>query len=788
MFRSVLAGKPYSFVASLRQSQPSWTTLIYGLQDLFARNYSLNWREIYRGVPVTFQKSVPKYPLQKSPYFVPFRPPIHKGSPDTNEAPTGKPTLSKYAFLSELLPVETVEGMSVYNTDGHQISSFVNAHCVGGVPLCPASIYLEVVLQAAAHRNTSNVDISTAVFENIIFEHPLVFSKEQGSTAVSLQTKMSMADMDHGVHFTSSSGAGLVHCTGRVRCQTKPSQTTTDLLRRKVLQLERLRQSLDTEPTALMQKFSPKTIYNIIFPRVVKYSDPFLTLQQLSLGSSGLDGSGVFRLTALGSDGRHVTSPAFIDTLLHAAGFIANAHVTSDIACICVEIEQAVICCDYSKLYDQDLRVYCTVGDLDHSFIADAYAVGPDGRMVAYVAGMCFKKIRLKSFESHLSRAITSSDSKIIKATVPAARARITGEAQQPRTTNTAARGVVEDMLLEHETRATLRILSELCGLDQDIEMSQTLEQLGVDSLLMIELMDVLQQEFSHLAVDHRDLEGCKTVHELISLIAKASRLRAEIPRVPSLIHTRTTSPTAFAEGTDTPLEAQNEHSEAFKSIFMDVCGLDPEKEGRDCELALLGVDSLMSIELLEELSDRLGIKMDMRDYDMSDLTYGQLELLCAPRGRTLSGLQGHSTLETAVVASPYPISATPLSLTAGNVSERENTTDAVLETCVKLLQTGGGFKPSLYMFHDGSGLCSMYSKLHDIDQKLHGIYSLESPSSSPHSVSQETMEELAAWYIKHANLLRQSEELILGGKPLCCCSVPGYGAECFPANVTCSS
>ncbi|KAJ3497716.1 hypothetical protein NLG97_g1690 [Lecanicillium saksenae] len=764
MFRSALAGKPYSFVASLRHSQPAWTTLIYGLQDLFARNYSLNWREIYRGVPMAFQRSIPKYPLQKTSYFVPYRPPTRKSSPDTNEALTGKPPQPKYAFLSQLPPVETDDGMTVYNTGGHEISPFINAHCVGGVPLCPASVYLEVVLQAAAHQNTSDLDISTSVFENITFEHPLVLSKEQGSTAVSLQTKMSLADMDNGVHFTSSSGASLVHCIGDLRCERKRSQTTTDILRRKLLQLERLRQSLDTEPTALMQKFSSKTIYSIIFPRVVKYSDPFLTLQQLSLSSSGLDGSGIFRLTALESGGRYVTSPALLDTLLHAAGFIANAHVTSEIACICVDIEQAVICCDYFQLYDQDLRVYCTVGDLDHSFIADAYAVGPDGSMVAFAAGMRFKKIRLKSFESHLSRVVNLSGNKIIKAAIPTTHARTTGGAKPPQTANAAAKGVVEDMLLEHETRAALCILSQMCGLEQDIEMSQTLEQLGVDSLLMIELMDALQQELPHLAVDHRHLEGCKTVQELISLIANVSPSRTEIPRVPSLTHTRTTSPTAFAEGVDTPLEAENDHSEAFKSIFMDVCGLDPEKEGRDRELALLGVDSLMSIELIEELSDRLGIKMDMRDYDMSDLTYEQLELLCAPRGRTMSDLRDRSTMETTVLPSPYSMPAPPLSMTAGKVSGRENITETVLEKCVKLLQTGSRSKPSLFMFHDGSGLCSMYSKLHDIDQKLHAIYSLESPSSSPRNVAIETMEELAAWYIKHANLLQQPDEVILGG------------------------
>lgn len=724
------------------------------MQSLFLRNCSLNWRAVYRGVPVTFQRCLPKYPLEKAPYFVPFRPPVTKAL-DAINTPTADPKLSKFAFLSEVAPSGTGD-TTTFTTDSQQIGSFVKAHCVGGVPLCPASVYLEVVLQAAAHQNATSADIGISVFDDVIFEHPYVFSEDSSVQPTSLRTKMSSVGADRAIQFTSLSGTDMVHCTGSVRCLTKPSQNTTDLFRRKMLHVERLKHSLDTEPTALMQKFSPRTIYNLIFPRVVKYSDPFLTLQHLTLSGSGLDGKGVFRLSSLDAEskGSYVASPAFVDTLLHAAGFIANTHVTPDIACICVSIEQAVVCCDSSKLYDQDLRIYCTVGDLDHSFIADAYAIGPDGSMLAYVSGMCFKKIRLKSFEAHLSRAVGRSGGHKATATAPVIHRRNAETTQPQRPMNKTPKVVLEDTLSDQEDNTTLCILAQLCGLDQDPAMDHTLEQLGVDSLLMIELMELLQQEFSNLSFDSNDLENCRTVSDLMNLTAKASGRRNET-RVPSLVHTRTPSPTAPEEYISTPPESRNDHAEAIRSIFIDVCGLDPE-EGRDQELSLLGVDSLMSIELLEELSDRLGIKVDMKDYNISDLTYQQLELLCGQNEGIAKSSQDYSQIK-------------PTALETGDslaVSEKlAFKADTTAEHCVKLLQSSNRRSPSLYMFHDGSGLCSMYSKLQDIDQQLYGVYSLESPLSSPRNVSHKTMEDLAAWYIQQASLLTQSQEVILGGK-----------------------
>jgi hypothetical protein len=72
----------------------------------------------------------------------------------------------------------------------------------------------------------------------------------------------------------------------------------------------------------------------------------------------------------------------------------------------------------------------------------------------------------------------------------------------------------------------------------------------------------------------------------------------------------------------------------------------------------------------------------------------------------------------------------------------------------------GGGGRhdaSDLYLFHDGSGSCAMYSQLGHLGRHVYGI------ASSSISAAQ-TLEDLAADYIRQAHLDRQ-DGLVLGGK-----------------------
>lgn len=762
MFKQTLSTKPPSFLASLRPSQNSWATIATALQSLYLQDYNINWRGVYRGTSAKFLRSLPRYPMNTSSYYIPYK---HiEGGSATGAALKGRePEKPRFAFLSAKPPT-VKEDSKVYSTALSQIGRFIKAHSVGGVPLCPASVYLEIAVQAATSQSSLDFEKSLCIIDDVAFDHPLVYTEEADAQGeVGVQTQLTSAPSSSITKFSSMSPTGQIFCTGSLRALGKSTQNVTDLLNRKQAKTQRLKRSFPWESRNFTETFSTRTIYDIIFPRVVEYSDPFLTLQQLTVSSSGLEGHGIFKLSPPVSDasGRFVSSPVLVDTLLHAAGFIANTYVASDIACICVSLDQALVPSDSEELYGQDLQVYCTLGDIEHSVVADAYAISGEGKVVAYVEGMSFKKIKLKSFRAHLSRTASRAAPNSAAAEAPVRQAPVRQTAPavsiKPRVETSFRKPASNGG--QAAGNAIFSILRDLCGADFDPTPQVTLAEMGVDSLLLIELTELLRKRFPNANIPREDIESCETVGELLKIVGDsgeqddaASDAGHQID-TPFLVHTQGTSSAASSSGVETPqTEAHGIFSESqplVKSIFVDVCGLDPTGE-KDQVLASLGVDSLMSIELSHELRGRLGIDIDQHHENLSELTYQELEDLCASKAPSKSSPPVPAP--SAKVPAPKETVVAPKSQPG---------------SFPKQLQSGPSGKSNLYLFHDGSGLSSMYGRVSPINRNVFGIHSIDSPLEPLPDYSKspiQTMEQLAASYIDGANLLSQ-KEIILGGK-----------------------
>lgn len=684
-------------------------------------------------------------------YVVPYRNPGHvKQKSDDEDKYNHQP---RFAFLCPTGPNNTNAPIQNFSTALSQVGPFIKAHQVGGVPLCPASVYLEIVLQGVmSHDSATDNQEKVSAFENVSFEHPLVYSTEREheddrKIKTDLHTKPAEA-----MRFSSTSGSDDVLCSGEVRSVAASSQTVADMLARRQARVGRLKHSLVPELGRSAESFSTKTIYRVIFPRVVQYDDPFMTLHQLSITSTGLEGRGMFRISPLTSEhGQFVSSPVFVDTLLHAPGFMANTSSGADTACICVSLEQALIPHDLPSLHDQDLQVYCSLVDIDHSYIADSYAIDANGRVIGYIEGMCFKKVKLRSFKAHLSRQAAQRSERAVPH-----RPEVSNQIQVP--------GIeLSDKALAGRPpvdSTVISVIRDVCGIDYNPEPSSSLSEIGIDSLLGIELCQTLGKIFN-TSVSQSALEDCATVRNVIEIVtglripsksqvpslsatpgdlSAASSLRQE-PRTPDI-------------QVDKTLEAES--NVLLKSLFLEVCGLQPTKDDEDISLSSLGVDSLLSIELYHELRDKLGVLIEDGHESISELTFRQLEDMCSAK---VSPKSSNSTKTMAISQiediNSHPRSESLVNGTATAESPRTHT---------KLLQMANEEEPrdTMYLFHDGSGLCGMYSRLGSLDAVVYGVHTSEDASGPHHD--EQTMESLARHYIETVNLANHYN-LILGGK-----------------------
>ncbi|KAK0615280.1 hypothetical protein B0T17DRAFT_647009 [Bombardia bombarda] len=751
MLKTAFNSKTTAFIPTLKPADKPWVALSTMLQSLYLQGFQVLWREVYHDPSVKLLRPFPHYPLAGSEFLVPFqeRKVQFEGNQELENAST-KSLISPFEFLvSNGTPMNNKTGGLVFETPTKQFATYIKAHAVGGVPLCPASVYMEFALEALAVKNC--METSVVTMKDVAFDKPLVYSDDGTKATVQLELEQGQDfDSQQWSKFSFRSGDRQLHCTGSLGVGTPKS--TTEYLARKAAYVKRQRLASFSTPSDFKSSqnntFSSRTIYDLIFPRVVAYSDPFLTLNRLTVSSTGLEGYGLFKLSSSAVKGRFVCPPPFIDTMLHAAGFIANMQIDPDTACICVKIESAILPGNHDDLYSQELDIYCSLVDIGDSIVADAYVVTPDQKVVSCVEGMFFKKVPLRSFKAHLARSLKPpAQNKRPSAPKLMSQAR---ERQQIRI-ETDARAIVETPGRPQQTsnvEATVySILQDVCGVGSDVSASSSLAEIGVDSLLFIELTDSMHEKLPQIDISRRELEGCGTVGDLLGVITNATK-RVSNASTPSTLYSQATTtrgPSTMPSTPPTPVsDSQIEH------LFLDVCGLSLSEADKNVPLVSLGVDSLLSIELAEELQNRFGLTIGDGHDGISDLTVHQLENLCSER-------LGASRSTAVMDASPQQGVPKPAKQT-GPVF------DALGEEPfpVKIRQkTKGGSKASLYLFHDGSGLCSMYRHLSDINRDVHGIFSLDLSSVDPNI---QSMEQLAQMYIERAGLLNESD-VLLGGE-----------------------
>ncbi|KAK4174323.1 putative polyketide synthase [Triangularia setosa] len=725
---------------SLRPKDQPWAALCTMLRSLFLSGVPVKWREVY-DTSSRMLYPFPQYPLYGSEFLIPFREFKSEVDGDSSLPPTPEPLFEFLTSRGTSTPDKPE--VTSFSTPVKQLAPFIKAHAVGNVPLCPASVFMEYALEGAVITDDSLAK-ATIAMEDITFDKPLVYDDNAPPSDLQLQLDRSRQEEQR---FSFMSGANNFHCSGTLR----PASTkfvSTIFSRKEAFVRRQKMTSFEFGGRENANSFSSRTIYELIFPRVVAYSEPFLTLDRLTVSSTGLEGFGQFRVSGLSLQGSFVCAPAFIDTMLHAAGFIANIKVNDQTACICTKVDLTILPEDSNDVYERDLDIYCSLVDLDDAIVADAYVLTEDGKVVSCVEGMSFRKINKAGFKASLARAAGKSSpatSKRAAAPVPAKRTQIQNQEHTPRGQQTQQLSDIEGTVM--------KMIKEVCGAGDNTQMSTSLSEMGVDSLLFIELADSIRSQLPSLHVSTHDLEACNTVGDLMEAIKKASVTGTSTSHSSPFLSEdgRATFSDTSSRSISTPVTPPDGEDAGIEKLLEDICGLNISGVDKTAPLSTLGVDSLLSIELQEELQSRLGLTIDNGHEGISELTVVDLQTLYSKKfgsGQSQGQLQGLGI---------------QLNSTSAQVPQLGTGTGSTNDFPSRLqTQQSASPKAPLYLFHDGSGLSSMYRCLDSLDRNIHGIFSLD--GSSPAEKQAKTMEELANLYIDTAGLAKQ-REIILGGK-----------------------
>ena len=488
---------------ALKKDVDAWSTLNTILCQISLARDDIRWREVFTDCQ-SATISLPSYPLEGSYYEAPFR---ELSSEDRND-PTPSYRETGFTLLPRIDLTQSSSDSFIFETTSMILGNLISGHNVGGTGICPASVYHELTVEAA---QIAKIPAKGQVWRvcNMSFQHPLVHNPSNPGDTIALHLNKIKNSDSFELKISSTKAEDQQKTSHFTSTVTLLDPATTRSRRMKEAAMVK-RQASYFATTSSHSTFRTRVLYEKIFTRVVSYAKEYHTLEELHVSSSTLEGYGTLTLPSGSLTEKYVVPPAFTDTLLHTAGFIANLRVESEEVCICSHVESVEIL--YGNLdFRETFTIYCSLfDDAQGSVLAEAYVLDTAGQAVALCSGMEFKKLRLKTFQKAIQPAIRITTSTVEATENLQGIETMVASPDEPGTPKTP------DDSYQEVKRTIIHIMSESCGFtEENLTQASSLSALGIDSLMQIEIASALKSAFPGSNIDQDMITACDTIQSL---------------------------------------------------------------------------------------------------------------------------------------------------------------------------------------------------------------------------------------------------------------------------------
>ncbi|RPD79393.1 ketoacyl-synt-domain-containing protein [Lentinus tigrinus ALCF2SS1-7] len=677
-------------VPSLRRKTRDFETLCGALAQLYGTSAPVQWRKVFANLaPEARLIDLPRYPFADTRFWIPFK----EGAP-----PQAHTALALARQPSALEP--SPEKVITFERDIASVADLIMGHKVAGAALCPASVYTELAYAATQEvladlsdwKAGDVLDISDTVYPK-----PLVYTP--GSRA---KLEVDIVPSGHGagsfsVSSVSEPGAHpQIHCSGSYKRKTSEG-TLVKLSHAKAMLEREVRLLLSGDGTLQPETFGTRTVYDLLFPNVVSYSELYRTIQTITVNVSQSTAYAVIRLPQVRptSVAPFVTNPIFVDTLLHVAGFLVNftAGMNGHNACICSQVDKLKV---VPEVVDPSAQygLFASVTHSDRSStVVDVYAwelTDPGRRVVASLKRARFRKVPMASLKRALGASSAPSHAHVAPprhAVKQSSHTRSASKENPPALKQVDIPAIGAQLASEPEDDI-LHIIAETAGLKKnDIMLDAELSHLGIDSLMIWELVSRLRSVLRADTVDAHALAAATTVRALVDIVmAKQGPRTREISSTSSTVTLLNDEPGQYSSPPVSLPSGQLRGVSALsvvKEVLSTILDIPVDQLVDGAELSSLGLDSLTSIEARHAFQTRLSIKIDE-----------ETMLACG----TINDL----------------VSAISAAMSPGSPSGSTQSPTATRPEVIRLQTAPATSKPSppLVLFHDGSGLINGYAKL----------------------------------------------------------------------------
>ncbi|KAF2675312.1 putative polyketide synthase [Microthyrium microscopicum] len=753
-----------SLLPTLRKGTSPSTTLAQLLCNLYTTSSGSDWRNAFAGKSSPVLVDLPGIPFSKQEFGVHYPSEATTKKVDFEAA---QPDIRRDSFIAETVSQPTLDdGSAIYDTPLYLLKDFITGHLVAEHALCPASVYHEIALSAVKDLEPESQQSHVWSLSQIAYVAPLLYHDASITVRVVLKP-LNDSRISYGFDILSYNTSDPHHTTSHCKgvLKRKLNQTLQTKYARIAPMLSRkTEQILSNVNRAEQEIFMKRAMYEMVFTRVVTYSEPYQRVQSIRIDEATGDTHAICQYpdNRLGTTSLPAANAIFMDVLLHVAGFAANVRVGTQILCMCKGVASATVI-QRSLAPGDAFEVHCTLNNVasEGLTIADAYAFDSQG-VLAVFKGMEFQQIEL----TKIGRALAIAAKKLSGGSVSKPEVAVTISSHAP-----SARTPVPRLLPAASGPSVRAMIANTCSMDLlALSEAASLDSLGFDSLMMIELQAELATQFPQASIS--DLADCQTVGDVERLFDSSVSPSESITPPPGL----TTSSSPSTPGSPGSPGSPSSPSSTLSSrsdvsaIIADTCGISPDAISSSSDLQHLGIDSLMIFELSSRLEE---IYKDGKSTSAANLsicrTVGDVERLHGTQKQvkevTESPLQNSSRKDSGIdLSADFDIPKSPktdIKLDTAMLKKVERALKLSEQPEVIRTSTAADSNAlPLFLVHDGSGVCMQYHRLQSLHRQA---YALHDPKFTDTADTWSSLRQMAANY---ANTIRRTTEgpCLIGG------------------------
>ena len=627
--------------------------------DLWKNGHQVQFWPFHRSQKSSYkQLDLPPYQFEKSRHWLEWVDSVQEPSPvaPSSEDEKREPNLLSFVKFQDK---NQREAEFCINPQSEQYRLLVQGHRFLAKPLCPAPLYVELVVQAALTvDSTLRADNVVPCVENLEFKAPLGDDQERDIRLLLKKIEVGVAKWQFTLYSQSQSSGSKntsnlqEHTTGIVILWPKAdAEATSDFERfQRLVGQDRCEALMADHEAEAMQG---SLIYEV-FSKVVHYSEYYKGVRSIASKGREVAGRIVLPHHELDALNHTVCNPLAIDNFIQVAGL----HVNSLNKCgdnevfICTKVDRIQFSSQFDSSTTEEGRSWSVFSNLslnsDKEVTNDIFVFNPASRnLVFLVLGARFTKVLMSTLTKVLSRSNPAQDQALITRPLnsiasrgqqdmavhlPENSAQLTGSPEPSRKqlqdTSATPSQDYDRPSVENEVR---NLLSKITDVPVAAFRDESrMYDLGIDSLMAMEVTTEIRQVFGIdiPLTDLQDLSDLRTFMEYLHSKQGDTHTDGTVSSSDLDGPSEPLSSDPPAVRTKTPLANVFMLKEHLTIRLVKVVAghleISPTNMSRHTNLADQGLDSLRCIKLASDIKDCFAATIDITQLT-NESTFGEL-------------------------------------------------------------------------------------------------------------------------------------------------------------------